>query len=54
MLRKQMRHILNWRIKARGRPQMGQRFFFREENLGVNFILTMKDNLDTARLLVSS
>src|SRR5687768_17559039 len=30
--RKQMRHMLNLRMNARGRPHSGQRLYFRAEN----------------------
>jgi len=42
-LRKQMRHISNFRRYPRGLPQLRQRVYFRTPNLGVRFDLAMRD-----------
>lgn len=52
ILRKQMRHMLNCRMKARGRPQMGQRLTLRTANLGVRVILIFWQRLDTVFYLL--
>jgi hypothetical protein len=43
MLRKQIRQRPNLRKKARGRPQMGQRLYARELNLGLRDAFTSND-----------
>ena len=44
-LRRQMRHILNFRKKARGRPQSGQRLYCRTLNLGFRFACAIFESL---------
>jgi hypothetical protein len=46
-----MRHIWNFRRKARGRPHNGQRLYFRTGNLGFRRALTMSDVFATFVLL---
>lgn len=50
--RKQMRHMPNMRIYARGRPQMRQRFFCRTGYLGGRRDLTIFDTFATATPLI--
>jgi hypothetical protein len=47
-----MRHIWNFRRKARGRPHRGQRLYFRTGNLGFRRALTMSDVFATFVLLL--
>ncbi len=44
-LRRQMRHILNFRRNARGRPQSGQRLYLRAENFGLRFAWAILESL---------
>jgi hypothetical protein len=41
--RKQMRHIWNFRKKARGRPHRGQRLYARTGNFGFRRALFIRD-----------
>ncbi len=47
IFRKQSRQIPNRRIKARGRPQMGQRLYLRVLNFGSRLALAISDFLAT-------
>lgn len=40
-----MRHIWNFRRKARGRPQSGQRLCWRVENFGLRFACAIFESL---------
>ena len=42
MFRKQIRQMPNWRIKACGRPQIGQRLYLRVLNLGSRLALILR------------
>lgn len=42
-----MRHISNFRKKARGRPQRRQRLYWRTENFGLRLALAIIDSLAT-------
>ena len=46
-LRRQMRHIWNFRRKARGLPQSGHRLYFRTANLGLRFAWAIFESLAT-------
>jgi hypothetical protein len=48
--RKQMRHMLNLRRNARGRPQRGQRLFFRDVNFAVRLARAICDFFATGVL----
>jgi hypothetical protein len=47
IFRKQIRHKPNFRKKALGRPQTGQRLYARTWNLGLRFAFAIKDFLAT-------
>ena len=47
-LRKQIRHISNFRRYPRGRPQLRQRVYFRTPNLGVRWDLAISDVFATS------
>jgi hypothetical protein len=53
MERKQMRQIPNLRIKARGRPQRGQRLYARTLNLGFRLAFAIIDFLAKVSSLIA-
>jgi hypothetical protein len=50
-IRKQMRHMENFRKKARGRPHSGHRLYFLTLNLGSLLALLISDFFATLTLL---
>ncbi len=53
IVRKQMRQMPNWRMYARGRPQMGQRLYVLTLNFGVRFDFAMSDFLANVASFIS-